>query len=75
MLEYKNLYFRLLHPNGTSEMGVIFKISSADVGFSASDAGGSEQPFSTSLQTEISQALPEPTVVMDFGDAPVMHFT
>ena len=69
MLQYKNLYFRLLSPNGTSEIGVKFELSSADVGFSASDAGVSEQPFLTPLQTETSQSLPESSVVMDFGDA------
>ena len=70
MFQYKNFYFRLLSPNGTSEIGVKFELSSAeDVGFSASDAGVSEQPFLTPLQPETSPSLPASSVVMDFGDA------
>ena len=69
MFQYKNFYFRLLSPNGTSEIGVKFELSSADAGFSASDAGVSEQLFMTPLQPETSPSLPASSVVMDFGDA------
>ena len=52
MFQYKNLYFRLLSPNGTSEIGVKFELSSADV--------ASEQPFLTLPQTDSSsKAMPD----------------
>ena len=59
MLEY-NVYFKLLHPTGTSEIGVIFEIPSSapDAGLSESADIAPEQP------TDISE-VPESTVVMD----------
>ena len=62
MLHYENVYFKLLHPNGTSEIGITFEIS--DVSESDDIAPVSEQPLQPFL-TDISQAIPESTVVMD----------
>ena len=70
MLQYKNkiFYFKLLHPKGTAELGVIFEISSdsvsdADISETADVPSVSEQP----LSTQISQAME--STVMDFMGA------
>lgn len=66
MFQHKNLYLRLLSPNGTVEIGLKFEVSSTDVGFAAAEVGAAEQPFLTPPQ-EFSSPMPPPTLMMDLS--------